>query len=259
MGVAVELWAWLWNCGRGCGTVGVAVYRVEDRETVPRKLITMAVPMELSGCFWLCLFVAALQGPCLAIRVSTAGSLLVKNGTDAYLSCTFSSAGTISPAFSISWSFKPQNGGTAENLIHYAAGKTYPTKRGRFVGRVSLEGNVMRGDASLKLRNVEFADNGTYTCSVINPPNIDGNPGEVKLGVVLEVKWSEGKIVVTAVACLAGFVIVLVMITAIVMVCRKRKSQKSDELGNIDAEKDALKDQPTTDSNPVNGDAVLNV
>lgn len=219
----------------------------------------MAVPMEFSSCFWLCLLVAAFHGPCVAIRVSTAGNLLVQNGTDVSLSCTFSSAGTIGPSFSISWTFKPQNGGTSENLLHYAGGKAYPTKKGRFSRRISFEGNVMRGDASLKLRNVEFTDNGTYTCSVMNPPNIDGNIGEVKLGVVLKVKWSEGTIVMVVVACLAGFVIVLVMITATVMVFKKKKN-KRDERSNVDNEKDSLKEQPTTNSNTLNGDpsAALN-
>uniref|UniRef100_A0A8C4NN07 Myelin protein zero-like 2b n=1 Tax=Eptatretus burgeri TaxID=7764 RepID=A0A8C4NN07_EPTBU len=144
-----------------------------------QKLI---IPKSVQGkdmCLWLLrleIEVAIWRRP--TIRVSTAGNLLVQNGTDVSLSCTFSSAGTIGPSFSISWTFKPQNGGTSENA--------YPTKKGRFSRRISFEGNVMRGDASLKLRNVEFTDNGTYTCSVMNPPNIDGNIGEVKLGVVLK-------------------------------------------------------------------------
>lgn len=56
--------------------------------------------------------------------------------------------------------------------------------RGRFKDRVVWDGNLQRYDVSIILWKLQFDDNGTYTCQVKNPPDVDGLIGEIQLSVV---------------------------------------------------------------------------
>lgn len=47
---------------------------------------------------------------------------------------------------------------------------------GQFSGRIQWQGTPARGDASISLINATLNDNGTYTCSVRNPPDVHGSP-----------------------------------------------------------------------------------
>lgn len=55
---------------------------------------------------------------------------------------------------------------------------------GRFKDRVVWDGNPERYDVSIILGRLQFDDNGTYTCQVKNPPDVDGLIGEIQLSVV---------------------------------------------------------------------------
>lgn len=55
---------------------------------------------------------------------------------------------------------------------------------GRFKDRVVWDGNPERYDVSIILWKLQFDDNGTYTCQVKNPPDVDGLIGEIRLSVV---------------------------------------------------------------------------
>lgn len=55
---------------------------------------------------------------------------------------------------------------------------------GHFKDRVVWDGNPERYDASIILWKLQFDDNGTYTCQVKNPPDVDGLIGEIRLSVV---------------------------------------------------------------------------
>ena len=55
---------------------------------------------------------------------------------------------------------------------------------GRFKDRVVWDGNPERYDVSIILWKLQFDDNGTYTCQVKNPPDVDGLVGEIRLSVV---------------------------------------------------------------------------
>lgn len=70
--------------------------------------------------------------------------------------------------------------------MFYYHEQPYPVRTGRFSGRVTWDGNIERSDASLMLWNVSPADNGTFQCQVKNPPDVDGNIGEIQLAVVLK-------------------------------------------------------------------------
>lgn len=55
---------------------------------------------------------------------------------------------------------------------------------GRFKDRVVWDGNPERYDVSIILWKLQFDDNGTYTCQVKNPPDVDGLVGSIRLSVV---------------------------------------------------------------------------
>ncbi|MBN3310761.1 MPZL2 protein, partial [Amia calva] len=119
------------------------------------------------------------------MEVFTSGELEAVNGTDAKLKCTFDSTNKVSLATtSVSWNFKPVGRGAEESVFYYQE-EPYPPTNGRFKGRAVWAGNIERYDASIILRDVQFSDNGTYTCQVKNPPDVHGTAGEVRLRVVL--------------------------------------------------------------------------
>lgn len=63
-------------------------------------------------------------------------------------------------------------------------GKPFPPTEGHFKGHVEWSGNVLKNDASIALNNMQFSFNGTYTCQVRNPPDVQGFTGEIRLEVV---------------------------------------------------------------------------
>uniref|UniRef100_A0A8C3Y3P7 Myelin protein zero like 3 n=1 Tax=Catharus ustulatus TaxID=91951 RepID=A0A8C3Y3P7_CATUS len=59
-------------------------------------------------------------------------------------------------------------------VFHYQS-IPYPTAAGRFKDRISWAGNVANGDASIAVQSPELSDNGTFICSVKNPPDVYHN------------------------------------------------------------------------------------
>lgn len=53
--------------------------------------------------------------------------------------------------------------------------------KGPFRDRLEFVGNPARRDGSILIRNLDFADNGTFTCDAKNPPDIVGRPSSVRL------------------------------------------------------------------------------
>lgn len=60
-------------------------------------------------------------------------------------------------------------------FFHFAL-KAFLPAEGQFNGRIRWQGSPARGEASLVLINATLSDNGTYTCSVRNPPDVHGSP-----------------------------------------------------------------------------------
>lgn len=46
---------------------------------------------------------------------------------------------------------------------------------GKFKDRISWVGNVAKGDASIAIQSPVMSDNGTFICSVKNPPDVYHN------------------------------------------------------------------------------------
>uniref|UniRef100_A0A3Q2D462 Myelin protein zero-like protein 2 n=1 Tax=Cyprinodon variegatus TaxID=28743 RepID=A0A3Q2D462_CYPVA len=113
-------------------------------------------------------FLSALAGVLQVngIRIYTSEEVDAVNGTDTRLKCTFESS-------SRPHTFNPHS-------IFYYLTRPYPIDHGIFKKRISWAGDIMGGDASIIIRQVKFAYNGTYTCQVTNPPDVHGHFGEIK-------------------------------------------------------------------------------
>ncbi|KAJ8256533.1 hypothetical protein COCON_G00186850 [Conger conger] len=118
-----------------------------------------------------------------AMEVRTSSEVEAVNGSAATLSCTFTSSSSVTSLVSVDWSYKPQSGGPSQSVFYFYS-TPHPPPQGQFKGRIRWVGNPSRGDCSILLLNATFTDNGTYTCSVKNPPDVHGAPSQVRLSVV---------------------------------------------------------------------------
>lgn len=62
----------------------------------------------------------------------------------------------------------------SSQVFHYQS-VPHPTTAGKFKDRISWVGNVAKGDASIAIQSPELSDNGTFICSVKNPPDVYHN------------------------------------------------------------------------------------
>ncbi|XP_015257626.1 PREDICTED: myelin protein zero-like protein 2 [Cyprinodon variegatus] len=175
------------------------------------------------------------------IRIYTSEEVDAVNGTDTRLKCTFESSAKINPDHvTISWTFRPLSGG-AGTLIFYYLTRPYPIDHGIFKKRISWAGDIMGGDASIIIRQVKFAYNGTYTCQVTNPPDVHGHFGEIKFRVVTTASFNELlKLAMFIGAGIAAVVFLLI----IIMSCRrcKRKYKQRQLEGDEEAPRKERKD-----------------
>lgn len=68
--------------------------------------------------------------------------------------------------------------------VFYYSRRAFPPTAGHFRKRVVWSGDIQKQDASITLLQVSSDFNGTYSCRVLNPPDVHGRYGEVKLRVV---------------------------------------------------------------------------
>ncbi|KAM8853054.1 myelin protein zero-like protein 3 isoform 2-T2 [Synchiropus picturatus] len=109
------------------------------------------------------------------IKVNTPPELHASKGDTVKLSCTFTSTSTPTSKMIIDWSYRPQTGGPPQNFFHFSSRAFHP-QDGQFKQRIEWAGTPARGDASIALINASLSDNGTFTCSVRNPPDVHGSP-----------------------------------------------------------------------------------
>ncbi|XP_010131752.1 PREDICTED: myelin protein zero-like protein 3, partial [Buceros rhinoceros silvestris] len=95
-------------------------------------------------------------------------------GEQVLLKCSFKSSSPITESLIVDWTYRPLTGGQMETIFHYQS-VPYPTTMGQFKDRISWVGNVARGDASIAIQNPVMSDNGTFICSVKNPPDVYHN------------------------------------------------------------------------------------
>ncbi|XP_049581118.1 myelin protein zero-like protein 2 [Syngnathus scovelli] len=141
--------------------------------------------MCVKGIFFLCGLAALAVLQVSGIYVYTPGDVMAINGMDIRLKCTFQTASKIyHDSVSISWRFRPLEPGREEEEVFYYQQKAYSPQEGMFRNRTLWAGDIMGKDASIIIREVNFAFNGTYTCRVKNPPDVHGWVGEIRLRVV---------------------------------------------------------------------------
>ncbi|XP_054854446.1 myelin protein zero-like protein 2 [Eublepharis macularius] len=167
--------------------------------------------------------------PVAAIEVYTPQTLEVLNGTDVRLKCSFHSQTLPGKQVAVTWNFRPQAGGPDESVFYYHEQPYSPTK-GRFSGRVTWDGNINKNDASIMLWHVNLADNGTFQCLVKNPPDVDGNIGEIQLAVVLRVAFSEIHILAITIGSACVLMIVIVVVVVICRQQRRKRQEKNMEM-----------------------------
>ncbi|XP_061924038.1 myelin protein zero-like protein 3 isoform X1 [Entelurus aequoreus] len=110
-----------------------------------------------------------------SITVSSPAELHASTGDTVSLSCTFSSTSRPTSKMTVDWSYRPQTGGPPETIFHFSS-RAFPPSAGQFSGRIQWRGSPAKGEASISLINSTLNDNGTYTCSVRNPPDVHGSP-----------------------------------------------------------------------------------
>ncbi|NXR31371.1 MPZL3 protein, partial [Zosterops hypoxanthus] len=92
-------------------------------------------------------------------------------GEQVLLKCSFKSSSPITESLLVDWTYRPLSGGQMETVFHYQS-IPHPTPAGKFKDRISWVGNVAKGDASIIIQNPVLSDNGTFICSVKNPPDV---------------------------------------------------------------------------------------
>lgn len=110
----------------------------------------------------------------LSLEIKASPKIRAFVGEQVLLKCSFKSSSPITESLQVDWTYRPLSGGQMEKIFHYQS-IPYPTTAGKFQGRISWVGNVARGDASIALLNPALSDNGTFICSVKNPPDVFHN------------------------------------------------------------------------------------
>lgn len=164
------------------------------------------------------------------IDIYTPSEMEAVNGTDVRLKCTFKSTHPVSlQSVSVSWNFRPLNSGSDESLFYYQDA-VYPPERGRFKGRAVWSGDILRGDASITLQQVQPTFNGTYVCQVRNRPDVHGSNGEIILKVVNKASFSEISILAAAVGGACGVILILLCIVLAVRFYRNKHMENDIEM-----------------------------
>uniref|UniRef100_A0A8C4SQY4 Myelin protein zero n=1 Tax=Erpetoichthys calabaricus TaxID=27687 RepID=A0A8C4SQY4_ERPCA len=115
----------------------------------------------------------------------------------------------LSEDVSFSWSYKPEAAKDSISIFHFARGQAYVDNKGPFRDRLEFVGNPKRRDGSILIRNLEYNDNGTFTCDAKNPPDIVGRPSSVKLLVFDRVPTRAGVITGAIIGSVLGVVILI--------------------------------------------------
>ncbi|XP_018424253.1 PREDICTED: myelin protein zero-like protein 1 [Nanorana parkeri] len=199
-----------------------------------RAEVEMAAVMRVCRCgrkmLWpLLLAVLCVVNRSSSVEVYTPEELTVENGTQAKLSCTFKSSSAIHSETIVFWSYKEEGRASAAvKIFGYMGGKPIPWGD-RFKDRTTWAGDLNKKDASIKIANVTFKDNGTYTCEVINPQDLGGGPKELKLRVVEKGNLPSSNVpflVGIICAAIGGLLLIAIIVFAIV-ITKKKRSRKN--------------------------------
>ncbi|XP_077162098.1 myelin protein zero-like protein 3 isoform X2 [Paroedura picta] len=106
-----------------------------------------------------------------SLEVQAAPQVRAFVGEAVVLRCWFRSSAPVSERLTVDWTYRPMAGGRLEPIFHYQSG-AYPAREGTFRNRVSWAGDVANQDASIAISSPTMEDNGTFSCSVKNPPDV---------------------------------------------------------------------------------------
>ncbi|XP_030258829.1 myelin protein P0 isoform X1 [Sparus aurata] len=133
-------------------------------------------------------------------------------GSDIRLSCSFFSWRWTSEDVTFSWTYRPDGSRDSISIFHYTGGVAYVDNKGPFRDRLEFVGNPGRRDGSILLKNLDFNDNGTFTCDAKNPPDIVGRPSSVRLLVFEKVPIQAGVITGAIIGVVLGLLVLIVVI-----------------------------------------------
>ncbi|XP_066190728.1 myelin protein zero-like protein 3 [Sylvia atricapilla] len=167
-----------------------------------------------------------LLGVCnaLALEIKASPKVRAFVGEQALLKCSFKSSSPITESLLVDWTYRPHSGGGMETVFHYQS-IPHPTTAGRFRDRISWVGNVANGDASIAIHSPELSDNGTFICSVKNPPDVYHNIPQTEL-VVTERGLAFQLTSATLLSILVFLPSVLVVVLLLVRMGRKFRAVK---------------------------------
>ncbi|XP_041437358.1 myelin protein zero-like protein 1 isoform X1 [Xenopus laevis] len=164
-----------------------------------------------------------------AADVSPPEELFVENGTQARLPCNFKSMESSSIQQSVTWRFKPDSGSDPVTIFYYSSGTSYPPNAGQFKDRISWASDLTRKDASIKVNNMQFKDNGTYTCSVVTLPDLGSMTKEIRLKVVEKenLPLSNGPLLIGIICAVISALLIIASIIFAICIYKKKKSRKN--------------------------------
>uniref|UniRef100_A0A4W5LJJ2 Ig-like domain-containing protein n=1 Tax=Hucho hucho TaxID=62062 RepID=A0A4W5LJJ2_9TELE len=133
-------------------------------------------------------------------------------GSDIRLSCSFFSWRWTSDDVTFSWSYRADGARDSIYVFHYTGGAPYVDNKGPFRDRLEFVGNPGRRDGSILLKNLDYGDNGTFTCDAKNPPDIVGRASSVRLLVFEKVPIQAGVITGAIIGAVLGLLVLVVVI-----------------------------------------------
>ncbi|XP_069058866.1 myelin protein zero-like protein 1 isoform X2 [Pleurodeles waltl] len=167
-----------------------------------------------------------------AVEVFTTSELFVENGTRARLPCTFKSFAVITSSAFVSWDFLPDSGGESFTILFFSGGKTHHVTADHFKDRIGWDGDLNKKDGSIYIEKMQFKDNGTYFCSVKNPPDVDGSRARLLLRVVAKENlpvYSTGTVAGIVVGAVAGFLLLVGLIVGLICVLNNSSNRNSNK------------------------------
>uniref|UniRef100_A0A671LYI1 Myelin protein P0-like n=1 Tax=Sinocyclocheilus anshuiensis TaxID=1608454 RepID=A0A671LYI1_9TELE len=172
-------------------------------------MLTLLNILTIQMLFYVVIFFTS-QTTAIVVYTSWERHALV--GTDVRLSCSFFSWKWTSPDVTFSWHYRSDGARDSIAIFHYTGGVPYVDNKGPFRDRLEFVGNPSRRDGSILIKNVDIADNGTFTCDAKNPPDIAGSPSNVRLLVFENVPVQAGVITGAIIGVVLGLLILIVAI-----------------------------------------------
>uniref|UniRef100_A0A6I8NBJ2 Myelin protein P0 n=1 Tax=Ornithorhynchus anatinus TaxID=9258 RepID=A0A6I8NBJ2_ORNAN len=169
------------------------------------------------------LFSSLVLAPARAIVVYTDREVHGTVGSKVTLHCSFWSSEWLSEDVSFTWRFQAEGGRDAISIFHYAKGQPYIDEVGVFKERIQWVGDARWKDGSIVIHNLDYGDNGTFTCDVKNPPDIVGKSSQVTLYVFDKVPTRYGLILGAVIGGVLGLVLLLVLLGYLVRYCWLRR------------------------------------